>query len=200
MAARCQGRAAAGRRYSQHCAGAGLRIPGHDARDGGRLVGRCLRECAVGALRGDRQHRHSAHDVPHDAEICQGLPLLGRVRHRQAPLYLAHAVRPALWRLGRARCAQDEPVAGAQQVHRHSQSFLHQQPVGCDCTHSRQGSGRRPLHGFEPQGGRCLLQRIYGRQRQGKGRVPDRLCAAAVPEHLPRECPRQGCRKPCAAR
>lgn len=132
---------------------------------------------AVGALRGDRQRRHSANDVPHNAEICQGLPLLGRVRHRKAPLYLAHAVCPALWRLGRARCAQDEPVAGAQQIHRHGQPFLHQQPVGCDCTHPRQRSGRRPLHGFEPQGGRCLLQRIYGR---GSGRVKDEFQTAYV--------------------
>ena len=41
--------------------------------------------------------------------------LLGRVRHRQAPLHLAHAVGAAFWRLGRPRCAEDESVAGPQQ-------------------------------------------------------------------------------------
>ena len=77
----------------------------------------------------------AAYDVPHHAEVRQGVLFLGRVRHRQAPLYLAHAVGAAFWRLGRPRCAEDESVAGPQQVHRYGLPVQHQRYTGENCTH-----------------------------------------------------------------
>ena len=137
-------------RHPQHRACAGLRFPRHNARDGRGLVGRRLRAGAMGSIRGHGQPGRAAHDVPHHAEVRQGVLLLGRVRHRQAPLHLAHAVSAAFWRLGRPRCAEDESVAGPQQVHRHGVPVQHQRYTGENCTHPWQDRGRRQVQGAEP--------------------------------------------------
>ena len=147
---RRQGRATAHRRHPQHRACAGLRFPRHNARDGRGLVGRRLRAGAMGSIRGHGQPGCAAYDVPHHAEVRQGVLLLGRVRHRQAPLHLAHAVGAAFWRLGRPRCAEDESVAGPQQVHRHGVPVQHQRYTGENCTHPWQDRGRRQVQGAEP--------------------------------------------------
>ena len=122
----------------------------HNARDGRGLVGRRLRAGAMGSIRGHGQPGCAAYDVPHHAEVRQGVLLLGRVRHRQAPLHLAHAVGAAFWRLGRPRCAEDESVAGPQQVHRHGVHVQHQRYTGENCTHPWQDRGRRQVQGAEP--------------------------------------------------
>lgn len=42
------------------------------------------------------------------------------------------------------RCAEDESVAGPQQVHRHGVPVQHQRYTGENCTHPWQDRGRRP--------------------------------------------------------
>lgn len=51
---------------------------------------------------------------------------------------------------GRPRCAEDESVAGPQQVHRHGVPVQHQRHTGENCTHPWQDRGRRQVQGAEP--------------------------------------------------
>lgn len=116
MAERRQERTAQNGRHTEYGARVGLRFPHNYARDGGGLLGRRLRNGALGGVYGEGRQTPARKDVPCDEEVCKGLQILGRFRLRQAQIYMAHAPSSALRRLGCARRKQDERMAEAQQV------------------------------------------------------------------------------------
>ena len=122
----------------------GYGFPRHNARDGRGLVGRRLRAGAMGSIRGHGQPGRAAYDVPHHAEIRQGVLLLGRVRHRQAPLYLAHAVGAAFWRLVAPMCRKMSQWQARSKVHRYGVPAMQHQRYTGEKLHASLARPRTP--------------------------------------------------------
>ena len=179
------GGAAADGRSAEHGACAGLRLPRDDAENGGCVVGGCVRPRAVGAVYGAGRCGRAAPDVSDNEEVRQRLPLLVRLRLRQAPLSLGNARHAGFRRLGCAGRAANEPMAGAHQVDRHGVAVQHKRAAGENRGYSGRDAGREALPGIVRKDGGCVLLAAHGRQRQAAGGVPDRLRPAHLPEYVP---------------